>query len=336
MSTLIKAFKLSIAIAVLVWISASVCAQGRVHTLFGDLHVDESKAEGVTPILYEVILYNIGGTIVARQFVSSTGRYRFLNLANGQYELAVLLEHEEIGRTRVEIMAPVKNDFRQDLSLEWRPARNIPAKPASISAADFYKRSSSNERLFNRAKEATDQKRYDDALNALQQLVALDGGDFQAWTELGTLYLFKQNFAQSENAYLRGIAERPSFFLAQMNLGKLRVSLKNFEGAIEPLTNAVNLRPNSADANYYLGEAYLQIKKGSRAVAYLYEALKLDPVGKAAAHLRLAALYNAAGLKDKAAGEFQAFLKKKPEYPDRKRLEQYIGRNKKSQEMKKP
>ena len=49
----------------------------------------------------------------------------------------------------------------------------------------------------------------------------------------------------------------------------------------------------------------------------------------AQAHLRLAALYNAAGLKDKAAIEYEEFLKKKPDYPDRKKLEQYISQNKK-------
>ena len=104
---------------------------------------------------------------------------------------------------------------------------------------------------------------------------------------------------------------------------------KNFEGAIEPLTTAVTVQPTSADANYYLGEAYLQIKKGSKAVGYLYEALKLDPVGKADAHLRLATLYNAVGLKDKAAAEYEQFLKKVPGYPDKKKLEAYIAANKK-------
>ena len=62
---------------------------------------------------------------------------------------------------------------------------------------------------------------------------------------------------------------------------------------------------------------------------YFYGALKLDPVGMANAHLRLAALYNAAGIKDKAVVEYQEFLKKKPDYPDKKKLEQYIAQNKK-------
>jgi tetratricopeptide (TPR) repeat protein len=305
------------------------------HTLFGDFEVDESKAGNTKPLLYEVVLYNLGGTPVARQFVSSKGRYRFLNLFNGRYELAVLLENEEIARTRVEIMAPFKNDFRQDLAFAWRPPANASGKSGSVVSADYYKRSTNNEKLFNKAKAATDQKRYDDALVALQELVALDPKDFQAWVELGTIHLFKQNLDESEKAYVRSAAERPTFFLALMNLGRLRVSRKNFEGAIEPLTEAVKIKPGSADANYYLGEAYLQLKKGSKAVSYLYEALKLDPVGRADAHLRLAALYNAAGMKAKAAVEYEEFLKKKPDHPDRKKFEQYIAANKEAVEAKK-
>ena len=47
------------------------------------------------------------------------------------------------------------------------------------------------------------------------------------------------------------------------------------------------------------------------------------------AHLRLAALYNAAGMKDKAALEYVQFLAKKPDHAEKKRLRQYITENKK-------
>lgn len=297
-----------------------------VHTLYGELQVDETKSAGMKPLVYEVVLYNVGGTPAGRQFVNAGGRYQFLNLANGQYELVVLLDHDEVARTRVEIMAPFKNDFRQDLTLAWKASE--PVKPGSISAADFYKRTSSNEKLFLKAKEATDQKRYDDAVTILKELLAADPGDFQAWTELGAVYLFKGNYEESENAYVKSVTERPTFFLAQLNLGKLRVVRKEFEPALDPLTAAVNLRPTSAEANYYLGEAYLQIKKGSKAVGYFYQALKLDPIGRAEAHLRLATLYNAAGMKDKAAVEYEEYLKKKPDYPESKKLKEYIEVNK--------
>lgn len=300
---------------------------GGSYILFGDVSVDEGKDKETKPLVYELVLNNIGGTPAARQYVNGGGRYQFINLAPGQYELVVMLDHEEVGRTRVEILSGGAERVRQDVELAWKG--NAAAKPSAISAADFYKRTDSNEKLFLKAREATDQKRYDDAIITLRELVTADANDFQAWTELGTIYLFKQNYEESENAYVKSVTLKPQFFLGQMNLGRLRVIRKNFEGAIEPLTAAVTLQPTSADANYFLGESYLQIKKGSKAVGYLNEAIKLDPIGKAEGHLRLATLYNAVGMKNLAATEYEAFLKKKPNYADRKKLEDYIAANKK-------
>jgi tetratricopeptide (TPR) repeat protein len=300
---------------------------GGTYILFGDLLVDESKASSLKPLVYEIVLYNVGGTPAGRQFVSAGGRYQFMSLANGQYELVVLLDHEEIARMRVEILpGPAQERVRQDLTLAWKPKAST--KPGSVSAADFYKRTPDNEKLFVKAEESTDQKRYDDAIVSFEELVAADPHDFQAWTELGTVYLFKRNYEESEKAYVKSVTERPGFFLGQLNLGRLRALRKNFEGSIEPLTAAVTIQATSADANYYLGESYLQIKKGSKAVIYLNQALKLDPIGKAEAHLRLATLYNAVGMKDKAAIEYQEFLKKKPDFPESKKLKEYIEANK--------
>jgi len=304
-------------------------AQGGGHILYGDVKVDESKVPGIKPIGYDLILY-LGSQIVRRQSVSNDGRYRFVDLGNGYYDLVVELENNEIARIRVEITSPrINTDYRQDITLEWKAPFNTPAKPASISAADFYQRSSANQKLFERAQAATDKKKYEEASALLGQILKDDPNDFQAWTELGTLGLLQQNLPEAEKAYLRAIEVRPKFFLALRNLGKLRVAQKKYEEALVPLTLALEIQPTSASLNFLLGETYLQLKKGSKAVGYLYEAIKLDPTGMTEAHLRLASLYHAAGLKDKAAIEFEEFLKKKPDYPDRKKLEQYIAQNKK-------
>lgn len=304
-------------------------AQGGGHILYGDVKVDESKVTGIKPISYDLILY-LGNQIVRRQPVSSDGRYRFVDLSNGHYDLVVELENNEIARIRVEITSPrINTDYRQDITLEWKAPFSAPAKPASVSAADFYERSSANQKLFEKAQTATDKKKYEEALALLTQLLTADPNDFQAWTELGTVNLVQQKLSEAEKSYLRAIEVRPKFFLALMNLGKIRVAQKKHEEALVPLTQALEIQPTSANLNFLLGETYLQLKKGSKAVVYLYEALKLDPTGMTEAHLRLASLYHGAGLKDKAAIEFEEFLKKKPDHPERKKFEEYIVQNKK-------
>ena len=296
------------------------------HTLYGDVKVETAPGnEAAKPLSLEVQLYIINGTLIDRTTVTSNGRYRFMDLANGEYDVVVMQENTEVARVRVRVQAVYKNDFRQDIILEART--NQPAnKAATISAADTYERTSANKSLFGKAQKAVDEKKYDEAVDLFTRLVTADEKDFQAWTELGTVQLMKNNVEEAEKDYRRAIQERPTFLLALLNLGRVLSAQKKYEAAIEPLTEAVKTSPTSAEANYMLGEAYLQIKKGSKAVPYLTDAAKL---GKAEAHLRLATLYNAAGMKDKAALEYEEFLKKRPDYKDRKTLEQYITANKK-------
>jgi tetratricopeptide (TPR) repeat protein len=296
------------------------------HTLYGDIKVEAGPGdESVKPLSLEVQLYIINGTLIGRQTASANGRYRFMDLANGEYDVVVLSENTEVARLRVRVQAAYKNDFRQDITLEARTDRRT-SRATTISASDVYERTGANKSLFEKSQKAVDAKKYDEALDLLGRLVAADAKDFQAWTELGTVQLLRNNFEEAEKAYRHAIEERPTFTLALLNLGRLLSAQKKYEAAIEPLTEAVKSSPTSADANFLLGEAYLQIKKGSKAVPYLTEAAKL---GKAEAHLRLAALYNAAGMKEKAAAEYEQFLKKRPDYKDRKVLEQYISENKK-------
>lgn len=308
----------------------SVMAQGSL-TLFGDLKVEEDRtAKGLKPMSFDIILFTLGGNVVARQKVANNGRYRFLSLRSGEYDLVVELENTEVARMRINVGGVPGSDMRQDIELAWKS--NLTGKESSrkqtVSTADFYQRNSGNQSLFVKAQEAVDRKQYPQAVTLLRQIVDADAQDFQAWTELGTAYLLQDKTEDAEKAYRRATEVRPTFVLALLNLGRTLVLEKKFESATEPLTRAVELQPASAEANFLLGESYLLMKQGSKAVGYLNEAAKL---GRFEAHLRLAALYNAAGMKDKAAIEYEEFLKKQPNYPERKKLEQYIGANKKTQ-----
>lgn len=308
--------------------SAPAVAQRGDHILFGDVKVEgEERGDRLKPLSFEVMLYSVSGGLLARQVVPAGGRYRFHDLRNGHYDVAVEVENTEVARVRVLVSSQYKTDFRQDLFLEWRAEGGRPARPQTVSAADFYKRTPANKSLFERAQEATNKQKYEQALSILRQLLAADPADFQAWTELGTLHLMLDNPAEAEQSYRRALSERPAFSLALLNLGRLLMSQKKYDAAVAPLARAVQIQPTSPDANHLLGEAYLQIRKGSRAVGYLNEAIRLDPTGKADIHLRLAALYKAAGLKDRAAAEYKMFLAKRPAHPDRKKLEQYIREN---------
>lgn len=307
---------------------ATALAQSGGHVLFGDIKVDESQATGSTAASFQVLLYQESGGLVMRQTVSSNGRYRFLDLRNGRYEVVVEFENREVARVLVSVNSPFKTDFRQDIELQWKSLSSS-TKPSVISAADYYQRSALNKSLLRQARDAGDKKQYDQAISLMRQIVDVDDRDFAVWEELGTNFFITKAYFEAESCYFKALQVRPDYFQAMINLGRLRIVVKNLDGAIQILERAVKLQPNSPEANYFLGEAYLQAKLGSKGVTYLNEAIRLDPSGMAEAHLRLAALYNAKDMKDKAANEYSEFLKQRPEYPDKKKLQEYIATYKK-------
>jgi tetratricopeptide (TPR) repeat protein len=300
------------------------------HTLLGDFKVDEKNVDSVVPLSFEILLYTEGGVLLGRQTVVANSRYRFLNVANGRYDIVVEVEASEVARIRVTVQSAFKTDFRQDIHLEWRGASNRqPAKAQTVSAADFYDRPNRNKSLFEKAQRLLDNGEPGEAASVLNDIVKNDPGDFQAWTELGTTHLVRGDVAEAETAYRRAIKERPAFVLALLNLGRVLINQKRFDESIDPLRRAIQVRPDSADAHFLLGQTYLKLKRGSKAVPHLNEAIRLNPKDKAEAHLLLASLYDAAGVKHSAAVEYEKFLVKRPDYPDRKRLERYISEHRK-------
>lgn len=319
------------ALVLLASVALAAAQIGGGHTLFGDFKVDESQSGSMKPQTFFVLLYTLSGHLVSRQSVTNNGRYRFNDVLNGEYDIVVEVESLEVVRVRVVLMDRTKTDIRHDLHLEWRekPGSQGQARVETVSMSDYYTRQAENQAWFVKALEALKKQDLKTAIALLRQILAVDPKDFVAWTELGTAQFKQGDTGEAEKSYERAIVEKPSFALSLLNLGKLQMAEKRFDGAIETLTRAVAAEPRSADANYYLGESYLQVKKGSKAVVFLQEALRLDPIGKAEAHLRLAALYKGAGMRDKAAAEYKEFLTKRPDSPDRKQLERYISENSK-------
>jgi tetratricopeptide (TPR) repeat protein len=277
----------------------------------------------------DVILYTKGDQVYARQRISPNGRYRFMDVFDGDYYIVIEAENKEVARVSLFISTTSPTELKQDIALEWRSTGFRTRGSGVVSVADAYNRSSANKSLYQKSAKEIESKSYPQAIATLLGLVAADPRDFPAWSDLGMLYFIQKDYEAAENSYASALKAKPDYFRALLSQGRVQLARKNYTGAIESLEAAVKVEPKSASANFFLGEAYLQVKKGSKAVGYLNEALSLDPVGMAEAHLRLAALYNGAGMKDKAAVEYEEFLKTKPDYPDRKKLEEYISANKK-------
>lgn len=272
-----------------------------------------------------VISVNVSfsGIPADRAIVNDTGFYVIRNVRRENFTIVIEVDGVEVVRQTIAVSAIGNPRF--DFTVPWPKAAT--AAPGVIFADQLYKRTDANEDLFKKATAAEKANKASVAVETFNVLLAADPKDFVAWTELGTVFFKNNSLDNAEACYFKAIEIKKDYFLALLNLGKLYLGRKQGDNAVLVLSNAVKTRPESADAHLFLAESYLLNKKGSSALHHFTEAIKLSPVEKAEAHLRLAALYDAAGAKNKASAEYKAFLEKQPGHPEKARFEKYIADN---------
>jgi len=77
----------------------------------GDFKVSEAKDSRPTPQVFNVILYSLFGSVVARQTVTNHGRYQFYNVNNGEYDIVVEVESQEVARVHIVLTTSLRSDF---------------------------------------------------------------------------------------------------------------------------------------------------------------------------------------------------------------------------------
>ncbi|MEP6789085.1 MAG: tetratricopeptide repeat protein [Acidobacteriota bacterium] len=289
----------------------------------GRVTLDGFPANEPRPAIY--IAAYINGSLIVRRQASESGSFSITDVPRGEVTIVVEIDHNEVASRQLDYTPALV--VYQDFVVSWLQVSGKRQRSGVVSVDALYTRSRDGQNRFERAVSDIRTGKNDSAITDLRTIVKEDPKDFYAWTQLGNAYFLKKDYKNAEDAYLHAITGDPNYPLSSVNLGKLYLTQNNFDRAIEILTRAVTAEPLSADAQQYLGEAYLGIKKGSKAVGYLNEAIRLAPIEKAEIHLRLAALYNGAGLKSQASAEYQKFLDKVPNYERSAELRKYIAEN---------
>jgi len=276
---------------------------------------------------YSVAVY-AGGVFVSRRQLKNGGSFTFYCVPRENVTLVGEVDSAEVSSVSLGMLADPPSINRQDVNINWSDGASK-QQTGVVSARNVYERTKENQKLFDQALDYIQSKNDDSALKLLKQLVERDPKDWRSWTVLGNTHFNAKRFDEAERSYDAAMALRNDYVPALIGNGRVSLALKKSDKAIEVLKAAYAIEPDSADVNHYLGEAYFQIRKGSLGVPLMNRAIEIDPNGKAELHLRMAALYIAAGLKNLAANEYKLFLQKRPEYPERKKMEKYIEENQK-------
>ncbi len=284
-------------------------------TLFGDFEIHDIPEGTQAPAAFQILLLNRALQIIGRETLGPKGRYRFLGVPNDDYYLVIQLGETELARIFYRMQEVRPTDVRKDIHLQWN--ETFDSRPGPDDRL-YYARSRSDQNSLDKARRQAQQGKVKEAVKELERLIQKDPDDFEAWTELGTIYFQEGKLAKAQRSYEKALELRSDFTPALVNLAKAHFSGKAFEPAAELFRQALASEPNLAESHFLLAETYLQLKKGSLAVEHFQKALEIDPEEMADAHLRMATLYRAADWTQEAAKQYRDFLEKKPDYQGRR------------------
>jgi cytochrome c-type biogenesis protein CcmH/NrfG len=291
--------------------------------IYGRITVTASDTNAKFPKI--TITYANRSQSPSRATVGRSGSYCFKVTSGSGGSLVIDIDGVEVARRDVADFGPAQK--REDFQIEAPGSNPALASPGVISSKFNYPPNEKTVELYKAAVKAEDDKDVKLAIETMKKVVTIDPDDFIAWAHLGTLHFRMDQLQEADAAYRKSLALREDYSPAWINVGKLRIAQKQIDAAIEIFKHAAALEPEDARVFRLLGETYLQNKQGTFGAQALNHAIRLDPIGQAECHLQLAHLFQLAKANDLAAREYEKFLEKVPDHPDRKKLEKFISEN---------
>jgi tetratricopeptide (TPR) repeat protein/peroxiredoxin len=100
----------------------------------------------------------------------------------------------------------------------------------------------------------------------------------EAWNNLGTMAAQHEQLDEAIRDFQKSLELKPGFGIALLNLGNVYRRQHSFEKAEDCLNRAIQIQPDDPEVNYSLGMLFAQQGRLDRATDYLQRALALRPV----------------------------------------------------------
>ena len=157
--------------------------------------------------------------------------------------------------------------------------------------------------LVDAGRAADSNKKFDEAINSLNEAINFKPNNSWAYIVLGVVYNNMEQYEKAIENYNKALQISPNYTEAYICRGLAYGELKNYQKAIDDYTQAIKLNPNDANAynnrawTYYLLKNYKQALKDSN------KAIKLDK-NNADAYDTRGNVYKALGKNDLAEKDF--------------------------------
>jgi Flp pilus assembly protein TadD/peroxiredoxin len=111
----------------------------------------------------------------------------------------------------------------------------------------------------------------------LEQTLKLRPNYPEAWNNLGMMAAQQGRPEEAIQDFQQSLLLRPGYAIALLNLGNVYRRQRDFGKAEESLSHALEIQPDDPEINYSLGMLYAQQSQSQRASEYLHRAIDLRP-----------------------------------------------------------
>ena len=259
----------------------------------------------------KVTLLTVNGT-EGFAFTDSQGRFEFLDLAPGNYEV----QAETIG-TDFQVVSQNVQVFRGAPSIITLTlgSTNLSSKRAgspSISVGELADVPKGARKEFELASKAEQENKTEQAITHLRKAISIYPGFVMARSDLGAQLLAQGKLDDAAEELRSAILLDAKAFNPRLNLGIVLVEQHKFAEAAEVLERAVSLNPQSAAGRLYSGEAQLAVGNLEDAEKDLKASYSLGGSSFSMALFYLGQLYMNKGDRENALRSFELYLRDVP------------------------
>lgn len=132
-------------------------------------------------------------------------------------------------------------------------------------------------------------KRYEEAKNKFREIINTEGliSRFNAYYNLGLIYLEEGNYDDAENVFRKAIEENPNDYRCYVKMGRIALNKKDYISAYADYQKASEiveysynaLQTDGPEIFYYLGESLFYLKRYEEARKALMRVIKISPEG---------------------------------------------------------
>ncbi len=263
-----KALRIGMFAFAVLAVPAGVCAQSRP-VIAGSVRIHEGNTG--QPVLVQ--LYSQFGGLVARVTASSSGRFEFYNVPQGQYDIVVDVNGYKVVRMRVEYSMAPQEGILIDLTPDEKPTEfasgvSVPLRvlQSPPKAREEYEKGMENLR----------EKKWDQGVARFRRAVEIHPEFDEAYLQLGMIHLQQNDATQAQLAFENATRIHPQGERGFMLLGRSFRLQKKLGEAAAALEQSVKLKEDSWFAQLELGETLLGLGRLDDAFPHVERAHQLN------------------------------------------------------------